>query len=390
MCRCAAAIARAVLAFFDAVLVDCFLSWFRYGRPVSEGHRDLLVPKDRLGEALSASDEEKGYGEGTSSHEHSADVGDIDKELRLEANYLRLCGTISQTPAELRNVSYEISLENSNECDDISINELAMGGTLVSDPNSCESFIRTQPNNEVPQVDSIPQSVLQEKSPFWSIKNRFSDCTDSPIPTPLVLRDDMQTPGTIYTSHTGSSASRKRLRTRKQFVYPVLRPIENKLQQMELTEDASPVLPSNTPKRINLGADYIKSSVDKEESKCRISSPNLLDGGALSKSNSDESDAALSLCHWLKPSSSDIENQESPVFRAASGMNGDVENPTPRLPKAWDGNGIPNTISKYKEVSWHATPFEERLMKVLSDDKPNPPRKLTRGNLFHVEEMSER
>lgn len=31
-------------------------------------------------------------------------------------------------------------------------------------------------------------------------------------------------------------------------------------------------------------------------------------------------------------------------------MNGDVENPTPRLPKAWDGNGIPNTISKYKEV----------------------------------------
>lgn len=25
-----------------------------------------------------------GYGEGTSSHEHSADVGDIDKELRLE------------------------------------------------------------------------------------------------------------------------------------------------------------------------------------------------------------------------------------------------------------------------------------------------------------------
>lgn len=145
----------------------------------------------------------------------------------------------------------------------------------------------------------------------------------------------MQTPGTIYTSHTGSSASRKRLRTRKQFVYPVLRPIENKLQQMELTEDASPVLPSNTPKRINLGADYIKSSVDKvglskslpfcfpndnassqeketlpqEESKCRISSPNLLDGGALSKSNSDESDAALSLCHWLKPSSSDIENQ---------------------------------------------------------------------------------
>jgi hypothetical protein len=29
MCGCAAAIARAVVAFLDAVLVGCFLSWFR-------------------------------------------------------------------------------------------------------------------------------------------------------------------------------------------------------------------------------------------------------------------------------------------------------------------------------------------------------------------------
>ncbi|OMO52116.1 hypothetical protein COLO4_37405 [Corchorus olitorius] len=38
-------------------------------------------------------------------------------------------------------------------------------------------------------------------------------------------------------------------------------------------------------------------------------------------------------------------------------------------PKWWDGNGIPNSTKKYKEdqkVSWHATPFEERLKKALS------------------------
>jgi hypothetical protein len=29
MCGCAEALLRAVVAFFDAVLVDCFLSWFR-------------------------------------------------------------------------------------------------------------------------------------------------------------------------------------------------------------------------------------------------------------------------------------------------------------------------------------------------------------------------
>ncbi|KAL0673747.1 hypothetical protein Bca4012_001728 [Brassica carinata] len=40
-------------------------------------------------------------------------------------------------------------------------------------------------------------------------------------------------------------------------------------------------------------------------------------------------------------------------------------------PKWWDGNGIPNSTNKYKEdqkVSWHATPFEERLEKALSEE----------------------
>ncbi|XP_078437752.1 aspartyl/glutamyl-tRNA(Asn/Gln) amidotransferase subunit isoform X2 [Wolffia australiana] len=49
-------------------------------------------------------------------------------------------------------------------------------------------------------------------------------------------------------------------------------------------------------------------------------------------------------------------------------------------PKLWDGNGIPNSTSKYKErVSWHATPFEERLEKALSDEKLCSQRKLGNG-----------
>ncbi|XP_020256242.1 uncharacterized protein LOC109833106 [Asparagus officinalis] len=50
------------------------------------------------------------------------------------------------------------------------------------------------------------------------------------------------------------------------------------------------------------------------------------------------------------------------------------------LLKVWNGNGIPNTTTKYmedKKVSWHATPFEERLEKALSDDKLYPQRNLT-------------
>ena len=79
-----------------------------------------------------------------------------------QADYLKLCGTISQTPAELQNVSSEITLETTNEvgnvsmksflllfpfsddffsamqCDYMPNNELAIGETSVSGFNSSE------------------------------------------------------------------------------------------------------------------------------------------------------------------------------------------------------------------------------------------------------------
>ncbi|KAK9059947.1 hypothetical protein SSX86_020651 [Deinandra increscens subsp. villosa] len=44
---------------------------------------------------------------------------------------------------------------------------------------------------------------------------------------------------------------------------------------------------------------------------------------------------------------------------------------TPFTPRWGDGNGIPNTTKKYREdqkVSWHATPFEQRLEKALMEE----------------------
>ncbi|XP_078153918.1 uncharacterized protein LOC144549031 [Carex rostrata] len=52
-------------------------------------------------------------------------------------------------------------------------------------------------------------------------------------------------------------------------------------------------------------------------------------------------------------------------------------------------NGIPNTTTKYKEdqqVKWHATPFEERLERILSDETMPPPRELISGRLIQLEE----
>ncbi|XP_044359595.1 uncharacterized protein [Triticum aestivum] len=88
MCGCAEALVRAVVAFFDAFLVDCFLFWFRRPRPrpdnPASAHRDPLVPKDWTGEVLPASDKEKGFAESTLSNQQLADGNDTNEELRRE------------------------------------------------------------------------------------------------------------------------------------------------------------------------------------------------------------------------------------------------------------------------------------------------------------------
>lgn len=255
-----------------------------------------------------------------------------------------------------------------------------------------KSELNTEDTRHLHGVELAPQSAFLEKSPFQNIQHKPLDCnSSSPFPTPLVLWDDMQTPGTAYASNRGASISGKRVRTRKQFIYPVLRPIDSTLQQIELKENSSPLPSSNPLERRNLEADSIKDLAQSSSNSVvksglpetpSFSAPDanvkyqvkeaypeeLLDSKEVSESNSDEKNAALSLSRWLKPSSKGAENQgdvecpvgdqsydecsfriERPVFMA-SDLNLDTDNPTPRLPKKWDGNGIPNTTTRYKEV----------------------------------------
>lgn len=249
-------------------------------------------------------------------------------------------------------------------------------------------------------VGSETQSSLQDKPLYQNVRDQSTDSNDSPYPTPLVLRGDIQTPGTIYTAYKETSKPGKRTRASRQFIYPVLRPIENKMQWMELKAE-SPVLASNPPKRRNLSADYSEkaqqtftsSTVTETESSEYVSFP-IHDNCAVQievmspdepkdqniNQQQDEGEHLLeqsseygkrgvtSLSHWLKPSSADDESKCSPddgnvgketwyetsvsdvpIF-PAFGFNWETDNPTPVLPKAWDGNGIPNTTTKYKEV----------------------------------------
>ncbi|CAI0449145.1 unnamed protein product [Linum tenue] len=203
---------------------------------------------------------------------------------------------------------------------------------------------------------------------------RFGDVSvtkPSTRPTPLKLSSEMQTPGTVYPTNAATSGYGK-ARVRSQYVCSVLQPVENVSQWQELKEDH---------------ANYqLWESVEQSES----ATPSREAGvGATSPSKDLKLEASLST--WLKPVSQTFNQKgdsldagtvvskkfhirETPGDRPIIGMvaaHWNEEEPTEISPKWWDGNGIPNSTNKYKEdqkVSWHATPFEERLEKALSEE----------------------
>ncbi|XP_041992513.1 protein JASON-like isoform X1 [Salvia splendens] len=112
----------------------------------------------------------------------------------------------------------------------------------------------------------------------------------------------------------------------------------------------------------------------------------------------EEADDEGSLTSWFKPISakqdgsnkqlSSVSSQcrkppaDRPILGMVAAHWNDVEAPNdpPPPPKWWDGNGIPNSTNKYKEdqkVNWHATSFEERLEKALSEESLISQRKPT-------------
>ncbi|CAM8993615.1 unnamed protein product [Rhodiola kirilowii] len=209
----------------------------------------------------------------------------------------------------------------------------------------------------------------------------------SPHPTPLKLSDEMQTPGTIYAANLDSATKDRTARIRSQYVYAAFNPVEDISQRRILKKEAGEGETNNDA--FQLPGSAIKSSERLYDTPSHSSGK---DNKVL-----DDNDLKLeaSLSVWLRaPPSTTDKNTEShevvhtrnlgltpgsrPILGVlpASYFNRDRSSDM-RL-KCWDGNGIPNTTTKYKEdqkVKWHATPFEERLEKALSAESSIPDRR---------------
>uniref|UniRef100_A0A7N0ZXD0 Protein JASON-like n=1 Tax=Kalanchoe fedtschenkoi TaxID=63787 RepID=A0A7N0ZXD0_KALFE len=225
-----------------------------------------------------------------------------------------------------------------------------------------------------------PETPLRSSNRCLSEKGGHGLFKYSPHPTPLKITDEMETPGTIYATNLDSATKCRNARIRSQYVYSASNPVEDISKWRVLKEDEE----EGEMEEANNDSFQQPDSI-KESSEHFCVTPSHYSDKENEVSADKNLNAEASLSVWLRPASTttdgSIESREvthtqnmglTPGSRPILGVlpasywNSDSE----MSPKCWDGNGIPNTTNKYKEdqkVKWHATPFEERIEKALSE-----------------------
>ncbi|XP_059663354.1 protein JASON [Cornus florida] len=474
--------------------MGCFFGCFRIKdehRPhtplVSEAvplkANEHVLSRNRLSRLLLSEVEEKDGSPHKDNKNHvfsSPQPGAADgRELKDEAKFLKACGTLLETPAEIRKASEKIEHSSFHDGDfepsqfhswlpNKSIKKLildkqpdqpsspikfcevwAIGSISSENTPSRQNSRRVSTTStegsgvgtvcmatkiQAHQTRDITTSLvspwpvsakMQSKSKFVhfecdsdaiSRSSRSSSCWTasqskaqsesagncsvsklSAFPTPLKLTDEMQTPGTEFPAYLQKMENGKNPCIRSQYVHTVLNPVEkfskwkvikeedydshqlsvNLRESLEQADDATPKSEHDmrgtlVEKEMNVEAN-LSSLLKPHPIKCdgndqpldSLSSKNVHFG----RTHGDRPILGMVAAHW---------NEDEPSRIS---------------PKWWDGNGIPNSTNKYKEdqkVKWHATPFEERLEKALSEDVFISQRKHINGEPpIHCDEKEE-
>ncbi|KFK42983.1 hypothetical protein AALP_AA1G064300 [Arabis alpina] len=404
----------------------CFLDCFRSRDDRSTSNHSSLAKSNKGEESqnhlsdLFLSEEKAASSSCLDKKRFDLDSIHIDKGLRDEARFLKACGTIPETPIEIRKASQKLSSpqdSGSAEFHSWISSSSAIGFHLDESPTpmkNCKEEGRPSFSSEqtlsscvinVPdtasdtdEVESIgtafkgeldrsdkpmltagktksvrfecdlDQSHSSKSSEDSSSRkpemgSKISFTVSSPNPTPLKLSDEMQTPGTIYPANM-ESAGRGRPRIRSQFVHSVSNLMENaSLYKVHKDLLEKEQIEGESPSSATYG-EIVEESSDEKLSKFEASfSPWL-------KRISEECDENIAVLNDRTPRVAAITPGYRPIIGLVASHWNENEQ-TDISPKWWDGNGIPNSTTKYKEdqkVSWHATPFEVRLEKALSEE----------------------
>lgn len=168
----------------------------------------------------------------------------------------------------------------------------------------------------------------------------------SPNPTPLKLSEEMQTPGTVFPTNLNTLAS-KNTRIRSQYVYAVRDPVENISQGTELKDADSDS--HQVPSQLSESIGWTENPLPKS------------DNGMSQNIVGKDLKVETAMSAWLKPPASANDDNNVNVDNAFGRTPGDRpiigmvaahwnEETSHATSKWWDGNGIPNSTTKYKEV----------------------------------------
>ncbi|KAL3510033.1 hypothetical protein ACH5RR_029434 [Cinchona calisaya] len=301
--------------------------------------------------------------------------------------WMKVSGSVEHTPRScvtvVRNAGRisTSSIEGNETKNARSIELIASPSTNLTTPGDIAPSLTCKNKSVHFDFDSDMSSVSSKSYPsetstqnlkqFGSALNS-SIAKSSPYPTPLKLSDELQTPGTVFPAYVDIMGQGKNTCIRSQYVYSVLNPVDNFSRWKELTAEDP-----NSDHQHN----HTRESLQQNNEETSISE---VATGETSVGKELEVEASLS--SWVRAPLPNFDGNvgpkgfenshcgRTPGDRPILGMvaaHWNYDEPSQVLPKWWDGNGIPNSTNKYKEdqkVSWHATPFEERLEMALSEE----------------------
>lgn len=219
--------------------------------------------------------------------------------------------------------------------------------------------------NKSVRFDCDPEMSLSSKSYSSEMSSQNSKQSEpagnastgksSPYPTPLKLTDEMQTPGTVFSGYPDGTGQ-ARTRIRSQYVYPFLNPVETASQFKGFKDEDSN---SNT-----------QNNENRESPKDTDGASPVLEAGKGEDSVGQDLKLEASLSPWLRAPSSNVDGKDEhigpnvaanfkyrrtpsdrPILGMVAAHWNDDDEASRISPKWWDGNGIPNSTNKYKEVS---------------------------------------
>ncbi|KAL9253346.1 JASON-like protein [Drosera capensis] len=343
----------------------------------------------------------------------------VDRELKDEAKFLKACGTIPETPAEIRNLSRKfkdssppdaravpsevyprlpsistcVLLNGDTELDKSSdLTEVHEEGrpefeeesSPIRTPNTAafalSSALSVKKSHKQKSVRFQREPVLRKTSPGQNVEKlelagNQSVRKLSPCPTPLKITDDMQTPGTVFANSLGRLAYRNTGRIRAQYVYTILAPLQkvphiNLLNQeginlplASITEMDTASLKENLTPSSEIEAGELSGNSDLKSGfslDAKLTSPSSFHG-------CKEYRGAVCLGNGISRSN----HGDRPALVMVD-TNSEQGEKLPDVSVKGDGvDASLDSTTKYKldpKVSWHGIPFEEKLDRAMSEE----------------------